>query len=101
MQFISEAKWRKYKADFLSVNHCTDDEFEQAYIAFMESHKRKPSVKDYRQCARKYGITILPDPNLPEDARIIFSVSISAIKVMAKTFSESEAAIKELLSDMR
>lgn len=90
-----EANWRKYKSDFLLANHCTVDEFEAAYIAFMES---KPNTKAYRQFARKYSITILPEPNLPEDVRVGLSVHISAIKVMAKTFAESIAAVEEILS---
>lgn len=92
-----EYRWRKYKSDFLAANHCTAEEFEAAYITFIES---KPNTKAYRHFARKYGITIHPEPNLPEDARALFSVNISAAKVMAKTFAESEAFIQELLSDI-
>lgn len=90
-----EFNWRKYKSDFLRANHCTDDEFEAAYIAFIES---KPDIKAYRQFARKYGITIIHDINVPERTRVVFSVNISAIKVMAKTFAESESAVYEILA---
>ena len=89
-----EAKWRKYKADFLRVNRCTADEFEQAYIAFMES---KPNDKAYRQFARRWNFTIHPEPRLPEHLQVVFSVNISAMKVMAETFEESESAFQELV----
>ena len=93
----AEARWRKYKSDFLAANHCTADEFEAVYVAFMQS---KPNAKAYRQFARKYGITIHPEPSLPEDLRVVLSVNISVMKVFAKTFAESEAAIQEVLSDI-
>lgn len=92
-----EANWRKYKSDFLRANHCTADEFEAAYIAFMESNGKRPNNKAYRQFARKYGISILPEPRIPEDVRAALSVNISAIKVMAKTSAEAEAAIEDIL----
>lgn len=97
MKRYPESEWRKYKTDFLSANNCTDDQFEVEYVAFMESHGLKPNTKAYRHFARKYGITIQPEPNLPEDMRVVLSVSISAMKVMSKTFAESEDAIQELL----
>lgn len=95
MRDYRETNWNKYKADFLQANHCTVDEFEAAYIAFMDS---KPNTKDYRQFARKYGITIVPEPSLPVDVRVGLSVNISAIKIMAKTYAESLAAIEEMLT---
>ena len=98
MKHNREANWRKYKSDFLSANHCTDDEFEAAYIAFMEN---KPNTKAYRQFAREYGITIFPEPNIPKDVRAALSVNISAMKVMAKTSAEAEAAVEEILSVSR
>lgn len=98
MSDFSEAKWRKYKADFLKANRCTADEFEQAYIAFMES---KPNTKAYRHFARKYSITIHPEPRLPEDLQVILSINISAMKVMAKTFEESTQAIEEIIASSR
>lgn len=90
-----DAKWRKYKSDFLSVNRCTDDEFEEVYIAFMATN---PNTKAYRQFARKYGITILPDPYIPENVRVVLSVNIAAIKVMAMTSAEAETAVAEIVS---
>ncbi len=98
MRYGSDAAWRKYKSDFLSANHCTVDEFEAAYIEFMASYGNKPNAKAYRQFARKYGITIFPEPNLPEDLRTTLSVSIAAMKVMADTSEEAEAAVEDILS---
>lgn len=98
MKNYRESNWQKYKSLFLSANHCTADEFEAAYVAFMLSHGKKPNTKAYRQFARKYGITIEPDSNLPEDVRVGLSVSISAIKVMAKSAAEAEVAIEDILS---
>lgn len=89
------AIWRRYKAAFLKANHCTDVEFERAYVAFMQT---KPSISDYWTFAQQYSIDIYPEPNLPEDVRIVLSVSISAIKVMSRTFEESLAAIKDILT---
>jgi hypothetical protein len=91
-------KWRQYKADFLKANRCTDDEFEQAYIIFMESD---PDEKAYRQFARKWQIRIIPEPNLPSMLQCVLSVNVSAMKVMAKTHLEAENAIAELLSDSK
>jgi len=93
-----EAKWRKYKADFLRANHCTAQEFHDAYVAFMESN---PNDKAYRQFARKYSITIHPEPRLPEHLQLVFSVNISAMKVMAETFEESESAFQEIIDSGR
>lgn len=90
-----EANWCKYKSDFLRANRCTDREFEADYIAFMQG---KPNAKAYRMFARKYGITVHRDPYIHQDAQVVLSVNISAIKVMAKTFQESEAAIEEILT---
>lgn len=101
MKKYREAMWKGYKYHFLSANHCTADEFEAAYIAFMEGYGKKPNTKAYRQFARKYGITIVPEPSLPEDVRVGLSVNISAMKVMAKTFAEAESAIEELLAFIR
>lgn len=97
MKLSREYRWRKYKADFLRANRCTADEFEQAYIAFMEG---KPDTKAFRQFARKWQIAIHPEPRLPEHVQVLFSVNISAIKVMAKTFAESEAALADILGMM-
>lgn len=91
----SQFRWQKYKSDFLKANHCTAEEFEAAYIVFMESN---PNMRAYRQFARKYRIAILPEPNLPEEVRVKLSVSISAIKVMAKTFEQSLSTVREILS---
>ena len=101
MKDYREASWRKYKSDFLSINHCTADEFEADYIAFMENYGKKPNTKAYRLFARKYGIMIVPEPSLPENVRLGLSVNISAMKVMAKTFAEAESAIEELLAFIR
>ena len=87
--------WKQYKADFLRFNRCTDDEFEAAYIAFMQT---KPNTKAYRHFARKWGIAIIPEPRLPVDFQITMSVTISAIKVMAKTFEECETAMRDILA---
>ena len=95
MRDYRETNWNKYKADFLQENHCTVDEFEAAYIAFMDS---KPNTKDYRHFARKWGIAIIPEPRLPVDFQITMSVTISAIKVMAKTFEECETAMRDILA---
>lgn len=91
-----EYRWRKYKEDFLRANRCTEQEFEDAYGAFMES---KPNVAAYRKFARKYRITIHPDPNIPADGQVILSVNIAAIKVMARTYAESIAAVSAIIPD--
>ena len=90
-----EAKWLKYKTDFLKANRCTVDEFERAYIAFQQ---RKPDEKAYRQFARKYHITIHPNPHIPKEIQAVLSVNIAAIKVMAESHYEAESAIAEILS---
>jgi hypothetical protein len=95
---VREANWRKYKSDFLRANRCTEQEFHDAFVAFMESN---PDTKAYRQFARKYHITIHPEPRLPEDLQVLLSVNISAMKVMAKTHLEAESAIREAMSDER
>lgn len=93
-----DANWRRYRSDFLKVNHCTVDQFEAAYIEFMKSHGNRPNAKAYRHFARKYGIVIFPEPNLPEDLCATLSVSIAAIKIMANTSEEAEAAVENILS---
>ena len=92
---MSEQKWRHYKASFLRHNRCTEQEFCDAYVSFMES---QPDVKAYRKFARKYSITIHPDPILPADMQVILSVNVSAIKVMAQTYDETIEAIKSITS---
>lgn len=93
MNLSPEYRWRKYKTDFLRANRCTEQEFVAAYIAFMEG---KPNMAAYRKFARKYGITIHPDPYIDADTQVVLSVSISAIKVMAQTYAESIAAVNEI-----
>lgn len=95
MNLSPEYRWRQYKADFLRYNRCTVQEFEAAYIAFMES---KPDTKAYLRFARKYGITIIPDPNIPADGQALLCVNIAALKVMAETYEESRVAIENILS---
>lgn len=90
-------KWQQYKSDFLKANHCTAGEFEQAYIAFMET---KPDTNAYREFARQYHIIIHPEPRLPEDMQVLLSVNISAIKVMARSYRESLAVMAELLQSI-
>lgn len=93
MNLSPEYRWRKYKTDFLRANRCTEQEFINAYVTFMES---KPDVAAFRKFARKYRITIHPDPNIPVDAQVIFSVNIAAIKVMAQTYEESIEAVRKI-----
>lgn len=90
-----EAKWQKYKRDFLRANRCTEEEFERDYIAFQES---KPDTEAYRRFARKYKITIHPEPRLPVDLQVLLSVNISAMKVMAKTYQESLSALTDIMT---
>lgn len=97
MNHSPEYRWRKYKTDFLRANRCTEQEFTAAYIAFMEG---EPDVATYRKFARKYRITIHADPYIPADTQVILSVNISAIKVMAQTYEESIAAVREITGSM-
>lgn len=97
MTINSEAKWQQYKTDFLRANKCTVDEFERAYIEFQSA---KPDVKAYRLFARRWQITIIHEPALPEDLRVRLCVDISAIKVMAKTHAESEQAVASIISSI-
>jgi len=94
MYAILEARWKQYKQDFLRANRCTPEQFESAYIAFVES---SPDAAAYRKFARKWHITIIPETSLPELTRLIFSVNVSAIKVMAKTYQESVDAIEKII----
>lgn len=89
-----ENEWRKYKNDFLRSNRCTAEQFEREYVAFM---KTRPTTSGYESFARKYQITIHPEPSLPRGLRTVLSVNIAAIKVMAKTHDEAEGAIRKLL----
>lgn len=98
MNLSREYRWRKYKSDFLLANHCTDQEFHDAYVAFMEG---KPDTAAYQKFARKYHITIHSDPNIPADAQVVLSVNIAAIKVMAQTYEESIAAMEDILRSER
>ena len=98
MRLSPEFNWRKYKSDFLNHNHCTVDEFEADYIVFMATN---PDTTAYRRFARKYGITIHTDPNIPIDGQVLLSVNIAAIKVMAETYEESIAAINDILNVQR
>ena len=91
MKLSPEYHWRKYKTDFLRANRCTEQEFRDAYLAFMES---KPDAAAYRKFARKYRITIIPNPYIPADGQVLLSVNISAIKVMARTYAESIEAVR-------
>lgn len=90
-----ESNWRKYKSDFLRANRCTASQFEAAYIRFAEGN---PDTQDYQRFARKYGITIISDPDIPETTRAVLAVTISAMKVMAKTFGEAETAVRRILA---
>lgn len=89
--------WRKYKEDFLRANHCTDQQFHDAYVAFMEGN---PGIKDYQKFARRYHITIHASADIPADMQVVLSVNISAIKVMALTYEESLEAINEILGSV-
>lgn len=95
---MRESKWRKYKSDFLRANRCTVDEFERDYIAFQEA---KPNQKVYRQFARKYNITIHPDPNIPADLQVVLCVNTAAVKVMAQSEREAYHAIADIIESMR
>ena len=95
MKLSPEFNWRKYKADFLRANRCTVQQFEAAYITFMEG---KPDTAAYRKFARKYGITIFPDPNIPADGQALLCVNIAALKVLAETYEESRTAIENILN---
>lgn len=92
-----KTNWLKYKSEFLKANHCTVKQFEAAYIKFIKSN---PNTADYRQFALKWGITIIHDPNIPERGQALFSVNISAMKIMAKTFEESEDAIRSIVGSV-
>jgi len=89
------ARWQQYKTDFLRANHCTEQEFHDNYVAFMEGN---PTPQNYREFADKYQIRIHPDPNIPSDMQAVLSVNIAAIKVMARSYAESLAAVKSIIS---
>lgn len=91
---FSEAKWRQYKADFCRANRCTDQQFHDAYVQFMEG---KPDLAAYQRFARKWRIRIISDRNIPYQTQVVLCVNISAMKVMAKTEVEARAAIEEIL----
>lgn len=98
MRYSPAYEWRKYKTDFLRVNRCTANEFEQAYIVFQAGN---PSIDDYHKFAKKYGITIMPHDQLPAYLQVVLCVNISAIKVMAKTYEESLAALNDILDSIK
>lgn len=97
MKLSPEYRWQIYKSEFLRANRCTDQEFHDAYVAFMEG---LPSIADYRKFARRYHITIHPEPRLPVNMEVILSVNIAALKVMAQTYAESTAAIEDILGSV-
>ena len=94
MRAFAESNWRKYKTDFLRANRCTDQQFHDAYVAFM---KKKPDIAAYRKFASKYHITIHASPNVPAHVQVELSVNIAAIKVMAQSYAEAEVAIHEII----
>ena len=89
-------RWQRYKTEFLHANHCTEQEFHDAYVAFMQDG---PDIIGYRKFAKKYHITIHPDPNISPNMQTVLSVNIAAIKVMARTYAESISAIKDIIKD--
>jgi hypothetical protein len=95
---VREVNWRKYKSDFLRANRCTEQEFHDAFVEFMET---EPDTKAFRQFARKYHITIHPEPRLPEHLQVVLSVNIAAVKVMAQSEREAYHAIADIVAEGR
>lgn len=88
-----ESRWRQYKTDFLRRNRCTEQEFNDAYVSFMEN---APKESDYREFARAWQITIHYDTSISLAMQVFFSVNIAAIKVLARTYDESVGAMEAI-----
>lgn len=84
----------KYRQVFLKKNKCTADEFERAYVQFMDSN---PTPANYRTFAERWGITIHPGMN-DKDTEAILSVNIAAIKVMAESEDEAYTVIRRIMA---
>lgn len=93
-------RWKRYKSDFLRANRCTVQEFGENYVAFIGSQIENPDTKAYLKFADKYGISIIPDANIPYELQVVLSVNIAAVKVMADTYEESIAVINDILGEM-
>lgn len=83
----------QYKNDFLAANQCTVRVFEHAYIKFMRG---VPDEQAHRAFARRWGITIHAGLGSPRHEAAL-SVNIAAIKVLAESEAEANAAIREIL----
>jgi hypothetical protein len=78
----NEAKFQKYKADFLKRNNCTVEEFGQAWDALLTS---KPDDRAFRQFARQWHIPVYGITGMPMASVTQFCVIIEIARQFAPT----------------
>jgi hypothetical protein len=80
----NEAKFQKYKADFLKRNNCTTEEFGQAWDALMKSN---PDDAAFRRFAREWSIPVYGITGMP----MIFVTRFCVIFEIARQFAPNAA----------